>query len=90
MRQSLIIILLVGLFHLKAQSQDPDSPWQEEEEQELVEDSPWPTKEDFFSSSTPFSPPPPPVPIDGGVGLLLAAGVGYGLREMRKRRKNGN
>ncbi|MFT5918042.1 MAG: hypothetical protein ACI81T_004559 [Bacteroidia bacterium] len=34
----------------------------------------------------PFAPPPPPnpIPIDGGVGFLLAAGVGYGLKRMRQ------
>ena len=36
-----------------------------------------------------FTPPPPnPVPIDGGVSLLLVAGMGYGLRKMRKRKKS--
>ena len=29
--------------------------------------------------------PPPPIPIDGGVGFLLAAGLGYGVRRMRKK-----
>jgi hypothetical protein len=29
--------------------------------------------------------PPAPIPIDGGVSLLLAAGVGYGLKRMRKK-----
>jgi hypothetical protein len=35
----------------------------------------------------PFAPPPPPnpIPIDGGIGFLLTAGVGYGLKRMRKR-----
>ena len=35
----------------------------------------------------PFAPPPPPnpIPIDGGVGFLLVAGVGYGLKRMRER-----
>lgn len=27
------------------------------------------------------------VPLDGGVSLLLASGVAYGLRQLRKRRK---
>ena len=35
--------------------------------------------------NAPPPPPPNPVPIDGGVGFLLAAGVGYGIKRMRKR-----
>lgn len=27
-------------------------------------------------------------PIDGGLSLLLAAGVGYGIKKVRERRKN--
>ncbi len=30
-------------------------------------------------------PPPNPIPIDGGVGFLLAAGVGYGIKKMRRK-----
>ncbi len=30
----------------------------------------------------------PDVPIDGGLSVLLAAGVGYGVRELKKRRLN--
>ncbi len=33
-------------------------------------------------------PPPNPIPIDGGVGFLLAAGIGYGLKRMKDSRKN--
>ena len=35
------------------------------------------------------TPPFPPcaVPIDGGIGLLAAAGVAYGTRKMMKRNK---
>ncbi len=28
----------------------------------------------------------PDVPIDGGLSILLAAGVGYGIRELKKKR----
>ena len=28
----------------------------------------------------------PDVPIDGGLSVLLAAGVGYGIRELKKKR----
>ena len=30
----------------------------------------------------------PDAPIDGGVGLLIAAGVGYGYKKYRNSRKN--
>ena len=29
------------------------------------------------------------VPIDGGLGLLLAAGAGYGVKKLREQRKKG-
>ena len=29
------------------------------------------------------------VPLDGGVSLLLAGGVAYGIKRLRNRRKNG-
>jgi len=29
--------------------------------------------------------PPAPIPIDGGVGFLLVAGLGYGMNRMRKK-----
>jgi hypothetical protein len=31
---------------------------------------------------------PPSAPIDGGLGLLLAAGVGYGVKKYTKAKKN--
>jgi hypothetical protein len=33
----------------------------------------------------PFAPPPPPnpIPIDGGLGFLLAAGLSYGLKRIK-------
>ena len=31
-------------------------------------------------------PPPNPIPIDGGMGFLLAAGVGYGLKRIREKK----
>jgi hypothetical protein len=31
-------------------------------------------------------PPPEPVPIDGGIGALLAAGIGLGVHKMRQMR----
>ncbi|WP_083320735.1 PID-CTERM protein-sorting domain-containing protein [Hymenobacter glacialis] len=34
------------------------------------------------------TPDPTAVPIDGGVSLLLAGGVAYGLRHLRSRRRN--
>lgn len=38
------------------------------------------------SDAPPFDPDDPDVPIDGGIGLLLAAGAGYGLKKIRDRR----
>ena len=41
---------------------------------------------DASLNPVPTSPPPPPspIPIDGGVGFLVAAGLGYGIRKMKK------
>lgn len=37
----------------------------------------------------PPPPPPPAVPLDGGISLLIAAGVAYGSKKvMDKRKKN--
>ena len=34
--------------------------------------------------SPPCGPPPPPdTPIDGGIGILLAIGVGYAIKKIR-------
>ena len=52
-----------------------------------------PNMPDYFAKGkidpVPFAPPPPPnpVPIDGGVGFLVAAGIGYGLKRMKSARK---
>ncbi len=35
-------------------------------------------------------PAPADVPIDGGLSLLLAAGVGYGIKKYRDQRKKQN
>ena len=39
------------------------------------------------SNNIPTAPPPPPtpVPIDGGIGFLLVAGLGYGLKRMKEK-----
>lgn len=46
---------------------------------------------DPFSSPVQSAPPPPPdpvdTPIDGGLSLLLAAGVGYGIKKVRDQRR---
>jgi hypothetical protein len=34
-------------------------------------------------------PGDPDVPIDGGLSLLVAAGVGYGVRKVKQRRTQG-
>ncbi len=33
-------------------------------------------------------PPPPGVPIDGGLSLLAAAGVGYGIKKYRDHKRS--
>ena len=35
--------------------------------------------------SPPCGPPPPPnsLPIDGGIGILLALGIGYAVKKIR-------
>jgi hypothetical protein len=36
-------------------------------------------------SPIPMAPPPPPnpIPVDGGVGFLVVAGIGYGLKKYK-------
>ncbi len=34
-----------------------------------------------------FDPPEDDIPVDGGLTLLLAAGVGYGAKKIRDNRK---
>ncbi len=42
----------------------------------------------FFMESIIAQPPPPPtpqpIPIDGGLGFLLAAGLAYGAKKLHK------
>ena len=33
-------------------------------------------------------PPDPGVPVDGGLSILIAAGVGYGVNKLRKNNSN--
>lgn len=44
----------------------------------------------MLSIAQPVEPPVEPVdaPIDGGLSILLAAGVGYGVKKMRDARKH--
>lgn len=48
--------------------------------------------EKVWSMAPPPPPPPaaggPNVPIDGGIGLLIAAGVGYGAKKYYDKKKN--
>jgi hypothetical protein len=41
-----------------------------------------------LSIAQPPDPPDPTVPIDGGLGFLLAAGMIYGVHRFRKSRKS--
>lgn len=34
-----------------------------------------------------FGDPPPDVPVDGGLSLLIAGGIGYGMKKLREKRK---
>jgi hypothetical protein len=43
---------------------------------------------DPFSGGSPGGAPGGGVPVDGGLGLLLAAGVGYGVRKAHNSRKH--
>ena len=42
----------------------------------------------IFSQGGPPDPPDPGVPIDGGLGFLLAAGLIYGVNRYKKSRKS--
>jgi hypothetical protein len=44
----------------------------------------------FVTVSLAQAPPPPPpgVPVDGGLGILAAAGIGYGAKKYRDYKKN--
>jgi len=37
-----------------------------------------------------FDPPENDIPVDGGISLLLAAGVGYGAKKLRDNKKKQN
>ena len=42
----------------------------------------------IFSGIKLFAQPTPPsAPIDGGLSLLIAGGVGYGIKKMYKKKK---
>jgi len=46
----------------------------------------------FSSDIYAQGPPPPPddttpVPIDGGIGILLALGVGYGIKKIKDKKQ---
>ncbi len=38
------------------------------------------------SSDAALSPPPPGLPIDGGLSLLLASGVAYGIYSLKRKK----
>lgn len=35
-------------------------------------------------------PTPPSAPVDGGLSLLIAGGVGYGMKKIKERKKKWN
>jgi len=46
-----------------------------------------PIKRNVPNSSFPDNPGDPDAPIDGGVGFLIAAGLGFGLKKLNSRKK---
>ena len=44
----------------------------------------------ILAAGPPPPPPPKEIPIDGGLGLLLAAGVGYAAKKLHSSKKNSN
>ena len=55
---------------------------------EASDAEPPPFDDDVEPSVPSFDDDVQSVPIDGGLGLLLAAGVGYAANRMRKRKQN--
>ncbi|MCX8081216.1 MAG: hypothetical protein N3F09_08275 [Bacteroidia bacterium] len=39
------------------------------------------------SGGPPCWPPPCTIPIDGGIGFLMAAGLGYGIKKIHEKMK---
>ena len=46
-----------------------------------------PSHSSKFRTDVPFTSPPDPIPVDGGLGFLLAAGAGYSLKRLRDQKK---
>lgn len=47
----------------------------------------------FVAWADPTPPPPIPIqaaPVDGGIGYLIAAGLGYGIKKIYDRKKQQN
>ncbi len=46
----------------------------------------------FVETAIAQPPPPPPqdIPIDGGLGFLLAAGIGYAAKKLHSSKKDNN
>jgi len=43
---------------------------------------------DIYAQGGPPPPPDPPdTPIDGGIGILLALGVGYGIKKIKDKKQ---
>lgn len=75
MKTIVTILLLFAINTAIAQSNINDSP------QQKNTDYGWA----WEKTNNTFTPPPPnPVPIDGGIGFLLVAGLGYGIRQIKK------
>ena len=86
LKKGLTVLLAAGLLGLGMSLMLPDSSEAQQHPAPPQRSAPSSAP---MSGPTPPAPPGPPAqtPIDGGLGLLLAAGGAYGLNKLRKRRK---
>ena len=94
---SIIILLILSATLATAQSNKEEKEWgydpfatstnEAQGTDNFGEDLNW-TENSPFSSGIISAPPPPPtpVPIDGGLGFLVLAGAGYGMRRLVKKK----
>ena len=76
-----ILLTLAGIFTFAVASAQDSDAYQSNIPDYNKSNSPTPI-------GTNVPPPPNPIPIDGGVGLLLVAGVGYGLKKVSTGKRN--
>jgi hypothetical protein len=83
-KQFLLVILLLNFSVLAFGQSKSHNPYSND----------IPTYDGYQNSTSKIDPiptapptPPAPIPIDGGIGFLVAAGVGYGIKELKKKKK---